>query len=99
MALVRYFGKSTLFIIFTANPRWRDIKNNITANLEATDRPDRIMKTFYCKLKRLIHLIKTGRVFRPCIARIYIIEYQKRGLPHVYILIFCLDRPAFSTIE
>ncbi len=57
------------------------------------------MKTFYRKLKRLIHLIETGRVFKFYIARIYIIEYQKRGLPHVYILIFYLDRHVFSTIE
>ena len=99
MALVRHFGKPTLFVTFTANPRWGDIKNNITANLEATDRPDRIVKTFYRKLKRLIHLIKIGRVFRPYTARIHIIEYQKRGLPHAYILIFYLNRHAFSTIE
>ena len=27
MAIVRYFGKPSLFITFTANPRWEEIRN------------------------------------------------------------------------
>ena len=36
MAIVRYFGKPTLFITFTANPSWKEIQDELLPHQSAT---------------------------------------------------------------
>jgi hypothetical protein len=43
---------------------------------------------FKIKLKELINDIHKKHILRRTIARIYVIEFQKCGLPHAHILIF-----------
>jgi hypothetical protein len=43
---------------------------------------------FKIKLKELINDIHKKHILGRTIARIYVIEYQKRGLSHAHILIF-----------
>jgi hypothetical protein len=43
---------------------------------------------FKIKLKELINDIRKKHILGRTIARIYVIEFQKRGLPHAHILIF-----------
>ena len=40
MAVARYFGKIDYFITMTANPKWREIQENLLPGQSATDRPD-----------------------------------------------------------
>ena len=42
-------------------------------------------------LQELLHDIRSGSIFGPIVAILYSIEFQKRGLPHVHILVW-LDK-------
>ena len=54
---------------------------------KAVDRPDLIACVFHLKVRELLRLLKKEGVFGPYQADVYTIEYQKRGLPYIYILI------------
>ena len=58
MAIVRYFGKPTLFITFTANPNWKEIQDELLPMQAATDQPDLIARVFYLKQKDLLAQIR-----------------------------------------
>jgi len=45
------------------------------------------------KLQQLLNDIRSGSIFGPISAILYSIEFQKRGLPHVHILVW-LDKNA-----
>lgn len=89
MAIVRKFGKPDLFITMTCNPKWREI----TENMEPyqTDRPDLIARVFALKLNELLSDICKMHIFGKVIAKIHVIEFQKRGLPHCHMLIILAD--------
>jgi len=40
------------------------------------------------KLQQLLDDIRSGSIFGPILAILYSIEFQKRGLPHVHILVW-----------
>jgi hypothetical protein len=87
MAIVRYFGKPTFFITFTANPRWPEIVTNLLPGQQPPDRPDLIARVFRLKVQELLADVKNG-LFGPYAGHVYTIEYQKRGLPHMHLLLF-----------
>ncbi len=49
---------------------------------------DLVTQVFKIKLKELINDIHKKHILGRTIMRIYVIEFQKRGLPHAHILIF-----------
>jgi hypothetical protein len=52
------------------------------------DQLDLVTRVFKIKLKELINDIHKKHILGRTIAGIYVIEFQKRGLPHAHILIF-----------
>jgi hypothetical protein len=54
---------------------------------------------FKIKLKELINDIHNKHILGRMIARIYVIEFQKRGLPHAHILIFFAEDYKPHTIK
>ena len=78
MTMVERLGKPDLFITFTCNPTWPEIKDNLLIGQTPNDRPDLIAKVFHLKLEALkhdiIHHQRLGRVN----GNIYTIEFQKR---------------------
>ncbi|XP_019178829.1 PREDICTED: uncharacterized protein LOC109173962 [Ipomoea nil] len=92
MSICRWVGYPDLFITFTCNPKWPEVKRFLTdRNLKPEDRPDIICKLFKMKLDALISECRKNKLFGPVIGVIYTIEFQKRGLPHAHILLF-LDK-------
>ncbi|XP_043466351.1 uncharacterized protein LOC122501142 [Leptopilina heterotoma] len=91
MRLVQEFWKPDLFITMTCNPKWREITENLLDNEIASDRPDIVARVFQQKVKELMSELKDKRIFGPLLAYVYVIEFQKRGLPHVHLIIF-LDK-------
>jgi len=87
MAIVNKFGKPDLFITMTCNPKWREIEENLLPGQQAADRPDISARVFNIKKDYLIDLIIKQSFFGEVAAFVYVIEFQKRGLPHVHILI------------
>ncbi|XP_074374526.1 uncharacterized protein LOC141714930 [Apium graveolens] len=52
------------------------------------DSSDIISRVFHLKLKQLLDDIKKDSFFGTCIGVMYVVEFQKRGLPHVHMLIW-----------
>ncbi|GBN32331.1 hypothetical protein AVEN_206086-1 [Araneus ventricosus] len=87
MAMVRKFGKPDIFLTFTCNPSWSEILNSMEGVQRPEDRPDIIVRVFNMKLKELLEDICKHGIFGTVLADIYVIEFQKRGLPHAHILL------------
>ena len=85
MAIVRYFGKPTLFITFTANPQWPEVLDDLEGQ-SLENRPDVMARIFNIKRKALLKDIQS--VFGQCLGFVWTLEFQKRGLPHIHILLF-----------
>ncbi|XP_071715040.1 uncharacterized protein [Rutidosis leptorrhynchoides] len=90
MALCREFDNPDLFITFTSNPKWPEIEGMLCfiEGQRASDRPEIVARIFKQKLDNLMNDIMKGNIFGTCEAGIHIMEFQKRGLPHVHILIW-----------
>ena len=85
----------------TANPNWTEIQEQLLKDepvpgrpekrQEVSDQPDIVARVFEEKMKALLKEIKNG-LFGNVVATVHTIEFQKRGLPHMHLLIF-LDQP------
>lgn len=87
MAIVRKMGKPDLFVTFTCNPKWKEIIDALLPGQSAVDRPDIVARVFKLKLQALMDDLLKKQVLGKVIGRIYVIEFQKRGLPHAHILL------------
>jgi len=90
MSIVSRFGKPDLFITFTCNAKWTEITSNLKPYEEASNRPDLVSRVFAGKMKLLMddlfkHLVVGISAY------IFVIEFQKRGLPHVHMLLILRD--------
>ena len=88
MTYVRKYGPPDLFITFTTNPSWVEIKRELLPGQTPTDRPDIVSRVFKLKVKNLEELVTKGEFFGPHRAFMYTIEWQKRGLPHMHMLLW-----------
>jgi hypothetical protein len=87
MAIVAEYGKPDLFLTFTCNPTWDEIKANLGFHQTPGDRPDLIFHAFYLKLLALLGDILKAHVLGKVRAYSWVVEFQKRGLPHVHMLL------------
>ena len=85
MVVARYFGKINYFITMTTNPRWREIVENLLPGQTAPDRLDLVARVFRLKQAQLLEDITRNGIFGRCVAHVYTIEFQKRGLPHMHL--------------
>ena len=88
MTITRTFGKPDLFITFTCNPKWPEIKNSLQPDETAFDRPDICARVFKMKSDQLLKEIIDNGIFGRTVAHVDTIEWQKRkGLPHLHLLV------------
>lgn len=87
MALVQRFGKPDLFITMTCNSEWKEIRDELLSGQQPQDRPDLTSRVFRAKLQDLKDQLFKKEIFGKVAAYVYVIEFQKRGLPHAHILI------------
>ena len=92
MALPKKFGKPDLFLTFTCNPDWPEIRAALPPQSHWRFHSDIIARVFALKLKALIDDIQSGQIFGPARAYVFRVEWQARGLPHVHMLIILLDK-------
>ncbi|XP_074106305.1 uncharacterized protein LOC141532045 [Cotesia typhae] len=88
MTYVRHYGRPDLFITFTCNPKWPEITEHLHQGQRSCDRHDIIERVFNIKVKLMMKLLTVGRIFGETKCHMYTIEWQKRGLPHVHILLW-----------
>ena len=99
MALVRRYGKPSFFITFTCNPEWPEIRAALLPGQEPKDRPDLVARVFNLKLQELMNDLTKEEVLGRVLAHTYVIEYQKRGLPHAHILLLMAPGDVPTTSE
>lgn len=87
MTIVSKYGKPDLFLTYTCNPRCKDISHALLPGQQAHDRPDIVARVFKQHLSQLMKDITKQHVLGKPVAYIYVIEFQKRGLPHCHLLI------------
>ncbi|XP_033229726.1 uncharacterized protein LOC117181273 [Belonocnema kinseyi] len=71
----------------TCNPNWREIQENLLFGQQASDRPDICARVFDIKKKYLFESITRQQLFGEVQAQVHLIEFQKRGLPHMHLLV------------
>ena len=88
----------------TANPNWPEIQEQLLWEVppgaganhhqrrkqKASDRPDIVARVFEMKKNELLKEVKDG-LFGRVPVMVHTIEFQKRGLPHMHLLIFLKD--------
>ncbi len=88
IAICRVYGAPDLFITFTCNPKWTEITQALLEGQQPNDRADIIVRVFHMKLQQMLDDLRSGHIFGAISALLYSIEFQKRGLPHVHILLW-----------
>jgi hypothetical protein len=87
MAICRVHEAPSLFITMTANPNWPEVREVIPEGANAADHPAEMVRIAYLKIKcllfELVEMRRLGRV----IAYVSTIEFQKRGLPHIHLML------------
>ena len=97
MALVQNFGKPDLFITMTCNPNWEEIKTELLPGQTPQDRPDLLVRIFRSKYEEFKTDILQRGVLGKVVAHVHVIEFQKRGLPHVHMLIILAESDKLNT--
>ncbi|KAI7934621.1 hypothetical protein MJO29_015884 [Puccinia striiformis f. sp. tritici] len=95
MAICGVHGPPSLFITMTANPTWDEVLKEIGTSEQTYDHPTIVARIFYLKVKSLlVEIVEGGRLGR-VIAYVWVIEFQKRGLPHLHLMVTLdeKDRP------
>ncbi|XP_057778382.1 uncharacterized protein LOC130997139 [Salvia miltiorrhiza] len=87
LTLVQRFGKPDLFITMTCNPEWKEIQQALYDGQTAQERPDLTTRVFRAKLQDLKYQLFKRKFFGHVAAHVDVVEFQKRGLPHVHMLI------------
>ena len=93
MSIVRVEGMPSFFITMTANPTWPEITENLLPGQSAADRPDLVSRVFRMRYQSLIRDLTVEGVLGRSTGHAYAIEFQKRGLPHVHIVLWLQQHP------
>ncbi|KAL8111558.1 hypothetical protein AgCh_019317 [Apium graveolens] len=90
LAVCHAVGHHDIFLTMTTNPLWDEILQmmKIMSGCSARDSPDVIARVFHLKLEQLLDDIRKKKYFGTCIGVMYVVEFQKCGLPHVHMLIW-----------
>nr|GEX40807.1 hypothetical protein [Tanacetum cinerariifolium] len=90
MDLCRTYGNLDLFITFTSNTKWPEIAEMLAyiPGQKSHDRPEVGTQVFKMKLIGLLEDLTKHHIFEKSYVVVYVIEFQKRGLPHAHILMW-----------
>jgi hypothetical protein len=92
MALVRKYGKPDIFLTMTCNPNWDEINRELYPGQTPQDRPDLVVRVFRAKLEELKDKLLQKDILGKVKAHVYVVEFQKRGLPHAHFLLIMEGR-------
>jgi hypothetical protein len=99
MIIIKYFERSTFFVIFTINSNWFKIQNELKSKQIATNRSNIVTRVFQMKTKQLIKNVKKRYVFDKCENVVWIVKYQKRELSHIHLLMFLRSKNQFLILK
>ena len=96
MAICRKYRKPDLFLTFACYPKWDEITKELRPGEVVQDRPDLVSRVFKLEKDHLIKDIKSGNIFGKVPAFLWVVGFQKRGLPHTHILIILDEEDRLS---
>lgn len=99
MALVGKYEKPDMFITVTCNLSWTEIQNELLPSQTAQDRPDLVIKISRSKYEELKKDVYDKGVLSKVIAHVHVVEFQKRGLPHVHMFIIVDENEKLNSLE
>jgi hypothetical protein len=92
MALVTTYGKPDVFLTMTCNPNWPEIQDELFPGQTAQVRPDLVARVFRAKLETMKDMLTKEHIIGVVKAYVYVVEFQKRGLPHAHFLLIMDSR-------
>ncbi len=92
MALVQTYGKPDIFLTMTCNPNWQEILDELLPGQTPQDRPDLVARVFRAKLETMKEMLTKKHILGVVKAYVYVVEFQKRGLPHAHFLLIMDSR-------
>jgi hypothetical protein len=103
MCIAMHYGAPTYFLTFTSNPNWPEIKKSVAkfgpfAYSESPDSEKKVrQKVEECyhlvnrvcmlKFKAILDDLLKNEVFGKPLCYVAVVEFQKRGLPHMHLLL------------
>nr|XP_051197067.1 uncharacterized protein LOC127310428 [Lolium perenne] len=87
MALVQTYGKPDIFLTMTCNPNWQEIHDALLPGQTPQDRPDIVVRVFRANLEMMKEMLTKKHILGVVKAYVYVVEFQKRGLPHAHFLL------------
>uniref|UniRef100_A0A0L8HU10 Helitron helicase-like domain-containing protein n=1 Tax=Octopus bimaculoides TaxID=37653 RepID=A0A0L8HU10_OCTBM len=87
MSDVSKYAKPDFFITYTCSPKFPEIVDNLQQNEIPENRPDLVARVYKSHLAELMRDIRDRHIFGVPVVHIHVIEFQKRGLPHCYMLV------------
>ena len=75
------------FLTYPLPPRWPEFTALQTPEYNPADDPVMVSRVFHAKLSKILDYIRKYPRFQGIIYEMYVIEFQKRGLPHAHIVI------------
>ena len=90
MAIVRSIGRPDLFITMTCNPKWKKIKlvlEDFPVGTTPNDIPNIVVRLFHTKFHELLDDVIKYEIFGRVLAYIFVIEFQRRGLPYAHLVV------------
>jgi Helitron helicase-like domain at N-terminus len=95
-SILQVTGLPTYFITMTANPRDDELYESFRRQYgDGSLLTDMVSRMFAFKVKQLKHDIKVNKIFGDVRNIISVTEFQKRGLPHVHMLVTTYHKVRF----
>src|SRR5438045_5259267 len=92
-------GISANLTSFTCNPNWDEIREALLPGQQPHHAPQVICRVFHLKLHALLDDLTKRDVLGKIKAHVYVIEFQKRGLPHAHILLILDEDHKIISVE
>ena len=79
----------------TANPSWPEVRDSLREGEIVANRPDIVGRVFRNKFRLLLGTLLKEHVLGKVVGYTWVIEFQKRWLPHAHILLIVqhCDKP------
>jgi hypothetical protein len=103
MCIAMHYGAPTYFLTFTSNPNWPEIIEDVkefgpyaytdkpspngVSKQKAQERCDLINRVCLLKFKSILDDLLKKEVLGKTLCYVAVIEFQKRGLPHMHLLL------------
>ena len=71
---IHKYSRPDLFIMFTTNPKWKEIVQELHQGFSAQDRHDLVARVFHLKLKKLMDFLVKGKIFGSVVCYMYSVE-------------------------